>query len=151
MNERDLLNKSDSLNNNNDNNNLLNNLLNKYKSYLIKSFSVKAEFYPFFAKFLEKCEREHWDFSYAVNLAIKEFVDRHCVPNPQMTLERTLELGLPAKAHDVCCVPGCKRKAKFRKQLRSYDGKTEIFQVCEFHKRWRHKDFPFLISFKKLE
>jgi hypothetical protein len=147
----DLLNKSDSSNNNNDNNNLLNNLLNKYKSYLIKSFSVKAEFYPFFAKFLEKCEMEHWDFSYAVNLAIKEFVERHCVPNPQMTLDRGLELGLPAKAHDVCCVPGCKRKAKYILRLGNYNGKVESFQVCEGHKEWRHRDYRFLMNFKQLD
>ena len=145
--------KSDSPNNNNEKSTYYNKLLNKSKTYLIKTFSFpnNIQIHELFTLFDKLAKREGVPKSQLFLKALIEYVNRHCVPNPQMTLDRTLELGLPAKAHDVCCVPGCKRKAKFRKQLRSYDGKTEIFQVCEFHKRWRHKDFPFLISFKKLE
>lgn len=150
-NNNDDHNNNDIINaNNKDKSNLLNNLLNKSKSYFIKSFSVKREYFPFFVRFLEKCEREHWDFSYAVNLAIKEFVERHCVPNPQVTLDRCF-IGLPAKPHNVCCVPNCNRKIRYRLQLSNYKNQTMTFQVCELHKNWRHKDYPILTAFKDLE
>jgi len=149
MSEEAYYNKCDSANNNN--NNLLNKLLNKSQSYLIRSFSVKKEFYPFFASFLEKCKREHWDFSYAVNLAIKEFVERHCIPNPQVTLDRALNTGLPAKPYNVCCVPECKRKVAYRLILQNYEGKTEVFQVCRLHREWRHPDYRFIVGFREVE
>lgn len=141
-------NKSDS-HNNNEKTTYYNKLLNK--SYLIKTFSFPntAQTHELFRMFDELAQREGTSKSQLFLKALVEYVNRHCVPNPQMTLDRALTVGLPAKPSDVCCVPNCKRKAKFLKQLRNYNGKTEFFQVCEVHKKWRPKDYPFLIASEK--
>ncbi|MEM1590322.1 MAG: hypothetical protein QW175_07880 [Candidatus Bathyarchaeia archaeon] len=101
-------------------------------------------------EFIKKAEREKWDFSFAVMQAIREYVERHCVPNPQVTLDRILNTSLPAKPHDACCVPRCNRKAAYQLILQDYEGKREIFRVCQLHREWRHNRYRFIVGFKEL-
>jgi len=146
-------NKSDSSNNNNDKNTYYNKLLNKSKSYLIKSFSFPnvPEVHELFEVIEKLAAREGASKSQIFLKALIEYVNRHCVPNPQLTLDRSLSLGLPAKPSNICCVPECKRKAKYILRLSNYNGKVESFPVCEAHREWRHKDYRFLVAFGELK
>lgn len=137
-------------NNNNEKKDILNKLLNKQQ--IIKSFSVKKEHYNILAQFMEIARRERKTFeekdgfSSCVIRALKEYAEHHPLPNPQVTLQRSFNLDMPAKFTFECCVPTCKRKAKLMLTLKDFEGKTEQFQVCIDHARWRHKQFRFLMS-----
>jgi hypothetical protein len=130
-------------------NNLLNKLLNKL--YVVKSFSVPKEFFPDLVKFIEISNREDGNFSLTVCKAIREYANRHSLPNPQARLDRLLEIELPHKPAWQCCVPNCKNKARFQLILKDFKGKTEVFRVCWAHQKWKHKRFRLLVGFKDLK
>ncbi|MEM3579223.1 MAG: hypothetical protein QXL54_03245 [Candidatus Bathyarchaeia archaeon] len=98
----------------------------------------------------EMARREGVSVSHVCLKAIIEYVNRHCIPNPQVTLDRILNTSLPAKPHDACCVPGCNRKAAYQLILQDYEGNREIFRVCQLHREWRHNRFKFIVGFKEL-
>jgi len=127
---------------------VLNTVLNT--SRIVKSFSVKPDDCNTLAAFIEISRREDPDFSTTVVKAMREYVQRHAVPNPQARLDRLLEIGLPHKPSWQCCVPGCEAKAQFQLILRDFDSKTELFQVCKKHKRWTHSRFKFLVGWKDI-
>jgi hypothetical protein len=129
-------------------NDLLNKLLNKL--YVVKSFSVTRPFFPDLVKFMEISQREDPNFSYTLCKAIREYAQRHSIPNPQARLDRLLEIELPHKPAWQCCVPNCKNKARFQLILKDFQGKTEVFRVCWTHQKWKHKRFRFLVGFKGL-
>jgi hypothetical protein len=134
-------------------NSYYNNLLsNNKKSYYNKSFSFPktVEVDEIFQKLDEIARRDRWTKSQTFLVALKEFVTRHQLPNPQAQIDRILKLKLPHKPINICCVPNCRGKAKFRLQLQDFGGKTEMFHVCERHKNWRHPQFRFLISYGEI-
>jgi hypothetical protein len=148
---------SGSSNNNNEKSSVINTVIQYNEKLLqhlrlVKTFSITPEKIPIYKEFCRIAEREAGPrgFSEVLLKAMEEYVKRHSIPNPQTTLNRTLELGIPAKRYDMCSVPNCKRKAAYQKTLRNYNGKTEVFNVCENHKKWRHPDYPFIVSFKTL-
>ena len=153
--EEDLFNKSTSTNKQTNNTkHLLNKLLNKERFNISVSFT-REEFNKL-AIFLEIAKRERKTFaekkgqSAAVKRAMWEYVEHHPVPNPQVTLERGFNLGMPTKPSDVCCVNDCRAKAVFLLTLKDFNGKTETFNVCYRHKRWKHERFRYLASFKPI-
>jgi len=134
--------------NNNVEKELLNNLLNNSK--IIKSFSVPKEDVSILAAFIEISRREDGNLSKTIVKAMKEYVHRHRIPNPQARLDRMLALGLPHKPSWQCCVPNCRGKALYELRLKDFQGKTELFPVCGAHKRWKHPKFRFLLGYKEL-
>lgn len=125
---------------------------NKQKTYFVKSFVFPndVKVHEVFALLKEMAHREGTSQSQLFLKALIEYVNRHCVPNPQVTLDRVLNTGLPAKPHDACCVPGCNRKAAYQLILQDYEGEREIFRVCQHHKEWRHSRFRFIVGFKEM-
>jgi hypothetical protein len=99
----------------------------------------------------KRARLDGWSFNKLAYDAFKEYLVRHPLPNPQAQLDRMLEVGMPHKPIATCCVGNCRRKAHYTLRLKSFEGKQQLFQVCEFHKNWRHPQFRFLISYRKYE
>jgi len=135
-------------NNNNKKTRVLNTVLNTVR--IVKSISVKPENCNTLKRFMAFCEREHISFSDGVLWAMDEFLKVHTPPNPQPTLDRMFNLGMPAKPNTLCFVAGCRRKSVFRLVLQDFEGRTELFNVCAKHKRWRHPRFRFIVRLKTL-
>lgn len=161
----DLFNKSSSGNNNNDRKkNLLNKLLNKLspseqlqlqalfnKSYVIRPISIRKPYFLDYVHLQEISSREDdGNLSFTFCRAMREFVGRHSIPNPQARLDRILKLGLPHKPSHLCCVPKCRKHAKYILTLRDYKKNEETFQVCPEHKKWTHHKFKYIIRMKKM-
>jgi len=145
------------LNKQTDKNRVLNTVLNTVR--IVKSFSVKPEKCNTLKAFIEFCEREHITFSDGILWALEEFLQRHTPYNPQPTLDRMFQTGMPAKPNTLCFVPSCRAKAKFQLTLKNFNGKTDQ-QVHEYwlqaialgvfaltftilslhdHKKWKNK------------
>lgn len=150
----DVINTCESDNNNNRKSNVIitcNNYIEK-RTRLIRSFNIPFDKVPVYEEFMRIVRREAGErgFSQVLIKAMEEYIARHAIPNPQATLDRILSTSLPAKPHDACCVPGCNRKAAYQLILQDYEGKREIFRVCQLHKEWRHNRFKFIVGFKEL-
>lgn len=134
---------------------VLNTVINTER--IIKTISFRREHFQLLRNFTDKAKLERSNFQAKdgfSELAIKaftEYMQHHPLPNPQLTLERSLNLGMPAKKSSQCCVSNCQGKARFRLILKDFEGKREVFHVCETHKKWKHKRFRFIESIKKLE
>lgn len=136
-------------NNNKVKKSVLNTVLNTVRA--VKSFSVPPEECNTLASFIEFSNREFkGNFSQAIIFAMKETLERHTPANPQPTIDRCLRLNMPVKSNLLCCVPGCIAKAKHRLTLKNFDGKTEPFNVCETHKKWKHPEYKFVVRRKPL-
>jgi len=150
--DEDLINLSEGRERERDNRDLLNKLLNK--RLIIKSFSVKREDLLILGQFMEIARRERKTFeekngfSSAVVRAIREYVDHHPLPNPQVTLDRSFAVNMAAKPSGVCCVEACRRKAEYQLCLKDFNGEKQLFHVCSRHFKWRHPRFRFLLSYK---
>jgi len=140
----------------------INKLINKQedfinKAIIVKSISFRREHFLLLQDFMEKAKLERTSFASKdgfSELAIRaftEYMQRHPLPNPQGRLDRIIATNLPQKPSNMCCVPTCRGKAKFRLQLKDFNGKTEMFHVCERHKNWRHSQFRFLISYGEIQ
>ena len=127
-------------------------MVNPAKLYyrMVKSFSVKQEKAAILNGFLAFCEREHITFSDGVVWALEDFLKRHTPPNPQPTLDRCLSLGMPVKPNTMCFVPECRAKAQYQLVLKNFKGEEQLFNVCARHKRWKHKEYRFVVRHKKL-
>lgn len=117
---------------------------------IVKSFSVKQEKAQILETFQAFCKREHLTFSDGIMWALEDFVRRHTPPNPQPTLDRCLRLGMPVKPNTMCFVPDCRAKAKHQLILKNFRGNEEVFNVCTSHKRWKHKEYRFIVRSKKI-
>jgi len=126
---------------------VLNTVLNTVR--IVKSFSVKPEKCNTLIKAMEIFKREQVDFSSGVLWALSEFVERHSY-NPQPTLDRLMNLEMPNKPRTVCFVPDCRAKSRYAIVLRDFKGAEETFHVCSRHKKWKHKQFRFLIRSREL-
>ena len=135
---------------------ILNNILNVPQ--IIKSFSIRKRDYNILLSFMEIAKRERQSFeeksgfSSCLVKAMKEYIHHHPIPNPNCTLDRIFNTGMPARSINQCCVPGCNCKAKVLLTLRDIEAKTERFQVCEGHfkTRWTHPRFRWLECWRKL-
>jgi len=117
---------------------------------IVKSFSVKMEKKGVLEQFVAFCGREHITFSDGILWALEEFNKRHTPGNPQPTLDRCLALGMPVKPNTMCFVPDCRARARHQIVLKNFDGKEQLFNVCDRHKRWRHPEFKFIVRRKTL-
>jgi len=132
-----------------DNSSVLNTVLHTQR--IVKSFSVKPSDFNTLVAFLEISQREDSDFSTTVVRAMQEYVQHHSIPNPQARLDRILDIELPHKPRWQCCVPECKAKATYVLFLKDYEGKTESFQVCSQHQKWKHSRYKFLSAYRELK
>lgn len=126
------------------------------KQTIVKSVSFRREHFPLLINFMEKAklERTSWSsktgFSELARKAFTEYLERHPLPNPQATLDRSLNLNMPHKPSWQCCVPNCRGKARFHLFLKDFDGNMETFQVCHRHKKWKHPRYKFLKGMKEV-
>ena len=125
---------------------------NSQKTYLIKSFSFPniPDITVMFDHFEQVARMEGVNKSQLYIRAMQEFLQRHPLPNPQSQIDRMLEVQMPHKPANQCCVQNCRGKAKFLLRLKDFEGKQEEFLVCEGHKNWRHQRFRFIISYRPL-
>ena len=153
--EEDLINKSRGKERKKDEKDLLNKLINKQT--IIKTISFQREHFPLLMDFMAKAklERTSWasktGFSELARKAFKEYLERHPLPNPQATLDRTLGLNMPHKPSWQCCVPDCPGKARYHLFLKDFEGNMETFQVCIRHKKWKHPRYKFLQGLKEVK
>jgi len=122
----------------------------KAKKSNVLHLYVPDEYKPVLDKAKELMEREGKSLSKLFIDAITEYVRLHYSGNPQVPLDRILQLQLPAKPYNQCCVPNCKGKIRYRLLLKDFSGKIESFKVCFKHKEWKHNRFKFLIGLKEL-
>jgi len=152
--KHDLLNDSDKRIINNNNNHLINKLINK--STIIKSISFKKPEFNKLLTFMEVARRERQTFeektgfSTCVKKAMWEYLKKHPLPNPQPTLDRSLNLDMPVKPTNACCVPHCRTTARYILMLKNFKGVVERFPVCRKHRNWKHKDFRWLVGKKEV-
>jgi len=116
----------------------------------IATFSLKISDLPILNKIEKLGDLEGKSRSAMIVTAIQEYLHHHDPPNFQPTLDHAVNIGMSVKSSSVCCVGECKRKAKHRLVLKDYEGKTETFNVCDLHKRWRHKVFNQVVGHKQI-
>jgi len=118
---------------------------------IIKTFSVTQEESKILSKLDEFADREFkGNKSQTIIFLLKEGLERHTPSNPQPTIDRCLNLNMPVKSNNLCCVPGCIAKTSYKLILKNFQGKEETFNVCNKHRTWKHHDFRFLKSSKRL-
>jgi hypothetical protein len=120
------------------------------KTWFITSLNIPMTESEFLQRFDEIARRDGKSRSQLILISMKEYMERHTPPNPQATLERTMAVNMPVKSNNCCCVPDCRGKAKYRLNLKDFNGKTEVFNTCLRHKNWRHEKFKFLVGVKEL-
>lgn len=92
---------------------VLNTVINTER--IIKTISFRREHFQLLRNFTDKAKLERSNFQAKdgfSELAIKaftEYMQHHPLPNPQLTLERSLNLGMPAKKSSQCCVSNCQK------------------------------------------
>jgi len=121
------------------------------KGWTIRSFSINLKDLEYLQKLREIGLRENKSQSEMIVIAVKEFVKKHSIPNPQAQLDRLLQIQMPHKPSWQCCVENCHTKALFHLFLKNFEGKTECFPVCWRHRRWKHPQFRWLVGRKKLK
>jgi metal-responsive CopG/Arc/MetJ family transcriptional regulator len=118
--------------------------------WTVRSFSIKVSELEDLDKLKKLAALDNKSLSEMIKAAIREYLSHHTPPNPQGTLDRALNVNMPLKPSNQCCVEGCKRKAKHHLILQNYEDKKEAFNVCEVHKYWRHQTFKKLVGHKDI-
>jgi len=119
--------------------------------WTIRSFSINLKDLEYLQKLREIGLRENKSQSEMIVIAVKEFVKKHSIPNPQAQLDRLLQIQMPHKPSWQFCVENCHKKAVFHLFLKNFEGETECFPVCWRHRRWKHYQFRWLVGRKKLK
>lgn len=133
----------------------INKLINK--QIIIKSVSFKKHDFQLLSDFMEKANLEKTSysekdgFSALTRKAMAFYLLHHPLPNPQVTLERSVNLNMPVKPSNVCCVPHCRTTARFILMLKNFKGTIERFPVCHKHRNWKHPKFRWLVGKKELK
>jgi len=78
-------------------------------------------------------KRDGWSFNRGTLEALREYHTRHPVPNPQGTLTRHFDTGLPLKPAWQCCVGNCRGKARYHLILKNFKNLREhtIFLILK--------------------